>query len=238
METRRPRSRIFTLIELLVVIAIIAILAAMLLPALSKARSKAFQSSCLSNLKQLGLAGLMYNQEYDHKFPPSYCNDSHLMLDPIMNRRLTSWYAWWTMIHANIENADVFACPAQTNALSYHQNPWISTRGYGTLTCVSEDSVSAPDRTIMYFESAAYRWNSPCAYPLGAYAGGINCRGRAIGEYQGTSKSAERHSKGGNYVNCDGSATFGANGSWNFCDDPNTAAGQMNYPTHWKRVRP
>ena len=59
----------FTLIELLVVIAIIAILAAILFPVFAKAREKARQASCQSNLKQLGLAVAMYAQDYDEKLP-------------------------------------------------------------------------------------------------------------------------------------------------------------------------
>jgi len=59
----------FTLIELLVVIAIIAILAAILFPVFARARAKARQASCQSNLKQLGLAFIMYGQDYDEKFP-------------------------------------------------------------------------------------------------------------------------------------------------------------------------
>jgi prepilin-type N-terminal cleavage/methylation domain-containing protein/prepilin-type processing-associated H-X9-DG protein len=63
-----PRTA-FTLIELLVVIAIIAILAAILFPVFAQAREKARQASCQSNLKQLGLATLMYTQDYDEVFP-------------------------------------------------------------------------------------------------------------------------------------------------------------------------
>ncbi len=59
----------FTLIELLVVIAIIAILAAILFPVFAKARDKARQATCASNLKQIGLAVLMYVQDYDETFP-------------------------------------------------------------------------------------------------------------------------------------------------------------------------
>ncbi len=67
----KTRSSAFTLIELLVVIAIIAILAAILFPVFAQAREKARKTVCVSNVKQLGLAWMMYVQDSDETFPPN-----------------------------------------------------------------------------------------------------------------------------------------------------------------------
>ncbi len=85
----------FTLIELLVVIAIIAILAAILFPVFARAREKARTASCQSNCKQLGLAFIMYAQDYDETFPPFV---------------RSNWV--WDVIGPYIKNTQLFTCPS------------------------------------------------------------------------------------------------------------------------------
>ncbi len=94
----------FTLIELLVVIAIIAILAAILFPVFARAREKARQSSCQSNAKQLGLAFLMYVQDYDETMPASWIGTNDDM-----------GYIWADCIYPYVNNLQVFTCPSAVN---------------------------------------------------------------------------------------------------------------------------
>jgi prepilin-type N-terminal cleavage/methylation domain-containing protein/prepilin-type processing-associated H-X9-DG protein len=99
----------FTLIELLVVIAIIAILAAILFPVFARAREKARQSSCQSNAKQLGLAFLMYVQDYDETMPRSWIGTNDDM-----------GYIWADCIFPYVNNLQVFTCPSTSdNAQRY-----------------------------------------------------------------------------------------------------------------------
>ena len=104
------RRRGFTLIELLVVIAIIAILAAILFPVFARAREKARQTSCMSNIRQLSAGAMMYSQDYDELVIPSW---------------LASNKTWMDLINPYTKNAQIFICPSLAGA-----NP-----GYGHNHC-------------------------------------------------------------------------------------------------------
>jgi prepilin-type N-terminal cleavage/methylation domain-containing protein/prepilin-type processing-associated H-X9-DG protein len=111
---QKPR-RAFTLIELLVVIAIIAILAAILFPVFAQAREKARQASCLSNMKQLSLAVLMYSQDYDELFPTGLQN---------------SWWdnTWYRIVTPYVKNVQVFRCPSDPLGEPTAANSWAGPR--------------------------------------------------------------------------------------------------------------
>ena len=96
----------FTLIELLVVIAIIAILAAMLLPSLQKARSKAMQSTCVSRVKQLTLGLHMYADDYNNQFI-----DDNVVAGMPLGGNGTNVNWWRFYLHPYIMDWNIFLCP-------------------------------------------------------------------------------------------------------------------------------
>ncbi|HEY3332194.1 MAG TPA: DUF1559 domain-containing protein [Capsulimonadaceae bacterium] len=91
----------FTLIELLVVIAIIAILAAILFPVFATARDKARQTTCTNNCKQIMLAVLQYNQDYDETYPPNYTYSGTFPL-----------VYWFQNLQPYTKSSGVFLCPS------------------------------------------------------------------------------------------------------------------------------
>jgi prepilin-type N-terminal cleavage/methylation domain-containing protein/prepilin-type processing-associated H-X9-DG protein len=100
----------FTLIELLVVIAIIAILAAILFPVFAQAREKARQTQCLSNLRQISTAWLMYAQDYDEMACVSYYNRGQVSWD--FSRAPAPSYWGFGLLGPYTKNAPINECPS------------------------------------------------------------------------------------------------------------------------------
>jgi len=137
----------FTLIELLVVIAIIAILAAILFPVFAKAREKARQSSCASNVKQIGIAMLSYAQDYDEMWV-RYANTVNG----------ATWY-WPTFVEPYVKNTQVFSCPSRSINWPGPTVPTSSVCAYGLngsgvgYSGIALGKINSPAETIPLAES-------------------------------------------------------------------------------------
>jgi prepilin-type N-terminal cleavage/methylation domain-containing protein/prepilin-type processing-associated H-X9-DG protein len=135
----QQRSGGFTLIELLVVIAIIAILSAILFPVFAQAREKARTTSCLSNTKQIGLAGLMYAQDFDETLPPWRVNNR---LYWVGGRAISSGPLDKTLglLWPYVKSGDLQKCP------SYVGGQNLGGTGYGINLSLSQLALSELDR--------------------------------------------------------------------------------------------
>jgi prepilin-type N-terminal cleavage/methylation domain-containing protein/prepilin-type processing-associated H-X9-DG protein len=143
----------FTLIELLVVIAIIAILAAILFPVFAQAREKARAIACLSNTKQLALAEIQYQQDYDEKFSDGadYCGENT---------------GWAGQIYPYVKAVGAFKCPddptvigggATNSVVSFGINRNTGVYSYNGTNCTGPDGVvlaqfTSPSKTVLLFE--------------------------------------------------------------------------------------
>ncbi len=124
------RRRGFTLIELLVVIAIIAILAAILFPVFARAREKARQTSCLSNLKQIGLGSMMYLADSDDILFGHIQGTRATFYPPVL-----PYLDWMQQIYPYVKNQQLYTCPSEPT-YSWTANPadgmsHDATLGYG-----------------------------------------------------------------------------------------------------------
>ncbi len=113
ISRRNMRRPGFTLIELLVVIAIIAILAAILFPVFAQAREKARQASCQSNIRQVGIATLMYTEDYDETFFPwmSYSSTGIWAWDGFMDFSTMTYHANQGFLQPYMKNTQIEDCP-------------------------------------------------------------------------------------------------------------------------------
>jgi len=217
----------FTLIELLVVIAIIAILAAILFPVFAQARENARKTSCLSNLKQIGTAFLMYAQDYDEMFP-TWCEYAYAIdngVNPV-GEPLPARY-WDAKINPYVKSgvvdinsnvraeldkssySGVWRCPSNGEPVktrSYGMNVLISksynwTTGSDRYRYAGIAEIDRPAQTVLAGDGG---WDGRLM-PANAFQGYIE---RYINQVPYSAEAPWRHMDGANYAFCDGHAKY------------------------------
>ncbi len=203
----------FTLIELLVVIAIIAILAAILFPVFATAREKARQTSCASNLKQLGLAYVQYTQDYDEQSPGGIYEGNGLYNAVTGGSGRMSWLY---SLNAYTKSTGIYACPSDATlpvdsthfVQSYAINMNIGWTGTNAapIRPAAVSQFSAPTKTILFTEiqgngsvdsSTAAIWALAGNGEAGGGNGGVDlsaCNGSPAGS--GSSGGTQKYATG------------------------------------------
>lgn len=164
MKRKDQRKSGFTLIELLVVIAIISILAAILFPVFARARENARRAGCLSNMKQIGLATIMYTQDYDEKYPQGVMLNSSPRLIPtavaLNSPSSGPMWSWYEMLYPYTKSVQVYKCPS-----SGYSGAVVYTANYGaniemmtnyTSKPINIASVEAPASTYLVTDAGYY----------------------------------------------------------------------------------
>jgi prepilin-type N-terminal cleavage/methylation domain-containing protein/prepilin-type processing-associated H-X9-DG protein len=137
------RNQGFTLIELLVVIAVIAILASILFPVFARARENARRTSCLSNLKQIGLGTMLYVQDHDGAYPMyGYANSN-----PSLPHLVSSTNLYWIdFIYPYVKSRQLFYCPSGAQDTS--TTDAISKMNYGANVFLFANQGLFPGKTV------------------------------------------------------------------------------------------
>lgn len=182
-EGKDKQNRAFTLIELLVVVAVIGILAALLLPALAQAKEKARATKCLNNLRQIGIASIMYAQDNNEALPGSQHEQS----------------SWVERLQPYTAGTNLWRCASDSNRnrpYSYAINNFLLPSGTNSPGYSRTTSIPSTSETMFMAESAdAYDRSDHFHFAHGHHGG--NDATNFV-----TQVSVRRHNVGANYLLC------------------------------------